>query len=270
MPRKAPPLDPFTRDAEGNRIFAPGTVSKRKHAALTDRERELYRLSLLPHEEQQHARFRELQQESVKNLQRREAIKPAPPIVETEKPAEANLQQELARQALQRKDKLNKAAVRRNWEAENGVRTYFGMPRLTDPIHSISTLPIGIKTPILFLMSFKWVKVYADLWYYFLHEEPLQIPRKRVHDNNSAVAGIQPTQLFLEVPVPVLMVQPAKRRRIQTDDARAKAIARQAAKKASERKAMSISLPEVPAWVGELIEPEMEVCGNVLKIPLKL
>lgn len=155
MPRKTPAVDPFTRDAEGNRIFAPGTVSKRKHATLTDREREIYRASLLPHEEQQHARFRELHKESVENLQRRGAMKPTLPIVETVKPTEASLQEELTRQALQRKDKLNKAAVRRNWEAENGVRTYFGMPRLTDPTHSMSTPPIGIMTPILFLMPSK-------------------------------------------------------------------------------------------------------------------
>jgi hypothetical protein len=149
-------VDPFTRDAEGNRIFAPGTVTKRRHATLTDREREIYRASLLPLEEQQHARFRELHQESLENLQRREAMELALPIVETAKPAEESLQEELARKALQRKDRLNKAAVRRNWEAENGVREYFGMPRLTDPIHSISTLPIGIKPPFLFPGSFKW------------------------------------------------------------------------------------------------------------------
>jgi hypothetical protein len=69
------------------------------------------------------------------------------------------------------------------------------------------------------------------------------------------------------VRVQELEVQPAKRRRIQTDEARAKAIARQAEKKASERKAMSISLPEVPEWVGGLVEPEMEVCSIPIKIP---
>ncbi|KAH0611564.1 uncharacterized protein H6S33_010829 [Morchella sextelata] len=210
MARRAPPVDPFTRDAEGNRIFAPGTVTKRKHATLTDREREIYRASLLPLEEQQHARFRELHQESLENLQRREAMELALPIVETAKTAEESLQEELARKALQRKDRLNKAAVRRNWEAENGVQF-------------------------------------------------TQLPHKRLQDDdNSEVTGIQPTQNLLEVRVQELEVQPAKRRRIQTDEARAKAIARQAEKKASERKAMSISLPEVPEWVGGLVEPEME------------
>lgn len=72
------------------------------------------------------------------------------------------------------------------------------------------------------------------------------------------------------MPAPALEVQPAKRRRIQTDDIRTKAIERQAAKKASERKAMSLSLPEVPEWVGELIEPEMEVCSVPVEILLKL
>ncbi|KAI5848564.1 hypothetical protein DFP73DRAFT_583266 [Morchella snyderi] len=201
MPRRAPLVDPFTRDAEGNRIFPPGTVSKRKHATLTDREREIYRDSLLPLQEQQHARFCELHQESLENVQRREAMRIALPIVETDKPAEESLQEELARKAIQRKDRLNKAAVRRNWQSENDVQS-------TQPLH------------------------------------------KRLQDDESStVAGIEPTHVER---------QPAKRRRIQTEEVRAKAIVRQAERKASERMAMSISLPEVPEWVGDLVEPEME------------